>query len=75
MNEAQQKNVNTINELNNWLDNRINTKKDTETEKTEGKYKLKNRNGQEQILLYLFTAYLLTELSIKIQNQTKHMDG
>lgn len=42
MNEAQQKELNSINELNNWLDNRINTKKDTETEKTEGKYKLKN---------------------------------
>ena len=27
MNEAQQKELNSINELNNWLDNRINTKK------------------------------------------------
>ena len=42
MDEAQQKDSNSINQLSNWLDDKINTKKDTETEKTEGKYKLKN---------------------------------
>ena len=42
MDEAQQKDSNSINQLSNWLDDKINTKKDTETKKTEGKYKLKN---------------------------------
>ena len=46
MDEAQQKDSNSINQLSNWLDDKINTKKDTETEKTEGKYKLKNINKQ-----------------------------